>query len=143
MATAPERFCSRDHEAAVGVLMRYVPAGPERDELIETVRIGIIFKQQRHAGKRPGPLARLVLDCAKRAGPPYAFAQLLDQLELEAARRELHGEKASPIEKIDRIWLLATVHLPKRGRVQVPFKTLQNHLTAARKWLRNETPESR
>lgn len=125
---------------ATETLVRHVPAGPKRDELIELVRIGIKFQRQQHAGKRPGHLAQLVLDCAKSAGPPYSFAQLLDQLELEAARRQLHGERASPVEKIDRIWQLATVHLPKRGRVQVPFKTLQNHLTDTKKKLREEFP---
>lgn len=126
--------------AATGLLVRYVPAGPKRDELLALVRIGIKFERQQHIGKRPGCLAQLVLDCARRAGPPYSFAQLLDQLELEAARRELHGEQASAVERIDRIWQLATVHLPRRGRVKVPFKTLQNHLTDSKKKLHTKIP---
>ena len=128
---------------ATGLLVRYVPAGPKRDELLALVRIGIKFGPQQRIGKRPGCLAQLVLDCARRAGPTYSFAQLLDQLELEAARRELHGEQASPVEKVDRVWQLATAHLPKRGRVQVPFKTLQNHLTDSKKKLRAAIPDAR
>jgi hypothetical protein len=128
---------------ATGLLVRYVPAGPKRDELLALVRIGTTFWRQWHIGKRPGCLAQLVFDCTRRAGPPYSFAQLLDQLELAAARRALHGEQASPVEKIDRIWQLATVHLPKRGRVQVPFKTLQNHLTDSKKKLRAAIPDAR
>jgi len=128
---------------ATGLLVRYIPAGPKRDELMELVRIGSKFERQQHIGKRPGCLAQLVLDCAGRTGPPYSFAQLLDQLELEAARRELDGERASPIEKVDRIWQLVTVHLPGQGRVQKPFKTLQNHLTDSKKKLRAAIPDAR
>lgn len=123
--------------------MRYVPAGPRRDELLALVRIGIKFERQHHVGKRPGCLAQMVLDCARRAGPPFSFAQLLDQLELEAARRELDGEQASPVERVDRIWELVTVHLPGQGRVQKPFKTLQNHLTDSKKKLRAAIPGAR
>lgn len=129
-------------DTATGTAAHYIPAGPKRDELLGLVRIGIKFKQQ-HAGKRPGCLAHLVLDCARRGGPPYSFEQLLDELELEAARRELDGEGASPVEKIDRVWQLATVHTPARGRVQVPFATLRNHLTYAKKCLRAEIPAHR
>jgi len=129
-------------DSAIQTLLGYVPPGPELDELIELVRIGVKFKAQ-HAGRRPGPLSRLVLDCAKRIGPLCSFAQLLGQMESEAARRELHGAHASPIEKIDHTWQMATVHLPLRGRVQVPFKTLQNHLTESKKKLRAENPAIR
>ena len=115
----------------------HLPAGPERDEILGLIRLGAHFKAQQ-VGKRPGLLARLVLDCARRAGPPYSFAQLLDELALEAARRALHGEQASPVEKVDRVWQLATIHLPKHGGVPVPFKTLQNHLTTAKIILRAE-----
>ena len=118
----------------VALLTAYIPASSQRDELIDAVRIGIKFKLQ-HDGKKPGALSRLVIECARRAGPPYSFEQLIEEMELSAARRDLHGEQASPIEKIDRIWQLATIHLPKRGRVQVPFGTVRNHLTRAKKIL--------
>lgn len=119
---------------ATGTAAQYLPPGDETDEIMRLIRLGVAFRAQ-HGGKRPGPLANLILDCAKRAGAPYSFPRLLDELELDAARRELHGVAGSPIEKVDRVWQLLTVHLPKRGRVQVPFGTIQNHLTAARKSL--------
>jgi hypothetical protein len=61
----------------------------------------------------------------------------LYELELEAARRELAGEKASPIEKVDRIWEVLTYHDPKKGRMQMPFGTLRNQLTQAKKQIIN------
>lgn len=126
----------------VDLVTAHIPASPQRDELIGLVRMGHKFKQQ-HRGKRPGALSRLVLDCARRAGPPHTFEQLLEEMELAAVRRELHGERASPIEKIDRVWQLATCHL-QRGRVQVPFGTLRNHLTDAKKLLLTEfTPTAK
>lgn len=126
---------------ATGALVSYVPAGADQDELLDLVRMGVYFKAN-HIGKRPGALSRLILDCTRRAGPPYTFARLLDELSLEAARRELHGERASPVEKVDRIWELVTIHLPKQGRVQVPFATVRNHLTTAKKIIRKEFPPS-
>ena len=123
-------------DGATGALVRFVPEGPERDEILSLIRLGEQFRAQQ-VGKRPGPLARLVLDCARRAGPQWSFAAVLDQLELEAARREINGERASPVEKLDRIFELVTLHM-KRGRVQVPFASLRRHLTAAKIILRAE-----
>lgn len=128
-------------EDATSALVRYVPAGREQDELLGLVRLGLRFKAQQ-AGKRPGTLSRLILSCARHAGPPYRFEQLLDQLELCAARRELNGEHASPVEKVDRTWNLITIHLPRRGRVQVSFATARNHLTTSKKILLAEFPLS-
>ena len=61
------------------------------------------------------------------------FSNVLYELELAAIKREQEGEQASAIEKIDRIWGLVTWHHPKRGRLQMPFKTLRNKLTQAKK----------
>jgi hypothetical protein len=116
---------------ATGMAAKYLPPGAECDELLTLIRLGQRFRMN-HVGKRPGALSRLICDCARRGGPPFTFEKLLGELELGAARRELHGEAASLVEKVDRVWGLATVHLPKRGRVQVPFSTLRNHLTQAK-----------
>lgn len=123
---------------ATGCVSVYVPPGKMRDEIIGLIHTGIQFQRQ-HVGRRPGQLSRLVLDCARRIGKPYSFAQLLDELELEAARRNLYGERASPIEKVDRIFELVTVHL-KQVRKQVPFGTVRNHLTRAKKILHDDIP---
>lgn len=87
-------------------------------------------------GRRQGLLYRLVEDCARKAGPPYCFESLIWELELMAARRTLNGSEASPVEKVDRIWQLLTIH--DKGRKQVAFGTLRNHLTTAKKNLLNE-----
>lgn len=132
---------SKNYCTTTGWCNAHLPRGKRRDEALTLIRLGAKF-QASQIGKRPGLLSRLVLDCARRAGPPYSFAQLLDELEREAARRELHGEAASPIEKVDRIWQLVTIHVKQR-RVQVPFATLRNHLTAAKIKLRADIPASR
>ena len=126
-------------DTATGMLVSFVPDGPQRDELLGLVRIGIKFDRQ-HIGKRPGALSRLVLNTARDAGPPYSFESLLDGLERLAARREIHGETASCVERVDRVWCLMTIHLPKKGRVQVSFGTVRNHLSAAKKSLSAEFP---
>ncbi len=128
-------MAGKSNPTATGWADAHLPRGRRRDEILGLIRLGATFKAQQ-CGKRPGVLSVLVLDCARQAGPPYTFAKLLDQLELAAARRELHGEVANPVEKIDRIWQLVTVHLPRRGRVQVPFASLRRHLTTAKNNLR-------
>lgn len=115
--------------------MRYIPAGAKRDELLGLVRIGITFSQQQHAGRRPGFLHRYITGITKRIKPPATFERLLEELELEAARRNLgaDGEAGTPIETVNRVWELVTYHHPKRGRLQVAFGTLRNYFTAAKK----------
>lgn len=122
--------------SATGTLVRYIPKGVDRDELLGLVRMGLVFQSQQ-CGRRPGVLANLVLNCARRAGKPHTFAKLLGELEIEAARRELRGEQASPIEKVDRVWQLVTLHT-KAGREQKPFGTIRWHLTQAKIKLRGE-----
>lgn len=125
---------------ATGCLVRYVPEGADRDELLGLVRIGLKF--DKHEGKKPGALSKLILQCARRAGIPYTFAKLLDELEKEAARRDLYGVQVSTIEKVDRIFELVTHHT-KKGREQVTFKTIMNHLSNAKKILFSEIPACR
>jgi len=122
---------------ATGAVDYYFPPGERRDEAMLLLRLGLRFRLQQ-VGKRPGTLSLLVLDCARRAGPPYSFDQLLDELENEAARRNLCGEQASHVECVNRVWQLATIHLPKQGRVQKTFAVLRWHLTNAKKILKDE-----
>lgn len=117
---------------ATGTAVLYLPPGPECDELLELIRLGVKFKAQQ-VGKRPDFLTRYIASLTRKLKPQTTFAALLDELEREAARREIHGEHASPVEKVNRVFELVTFHHPKRGRVQVPFKTFQNKLTGARK----------
>jgi len=128
---------------ATGALVRHVPAGKELDELLTLVRIGLRFRAQQKVGKKPGALARLVLDCARRAGPPYTFEKLLMEMAYAARRRALLGEYVSPVLEVDRSCDLVTINLPKRGIVDVPFGTLRNHLTRAKNILHAKIPAIR
>ena len=112
---------------ATGMLLRFIPEGPERDELLGLVRIGVVFRNQQH-GRRPGFLTRYVRRVVGTINRP-TFAALLIELELEALRRDLRGEDASPIERVNREWEMVTYHDPKRGRQQVSFKHIRNIAT--------------
>lgn len=116
----------------IAALADRLPASPERDELLRLVAVGAAFRAQQR-GRRPGFLRRYVAQLAARLPSPPTFAALLDELEFEAARRSLHGEQASPVEKVNRVWELVTIHTPRNDERKVPFKTLRNVLTACRK----------
>lgn len=123
---------------ATGRLFELLPDScpeAEREALLGLVRLGAAFRRQQR-GKRPGALARLVLDRARRAGPPYSFAQLLDVLEDEVAQ---YGSDArSPVDQVNRVRETVTVCLPRQDGREVPFATLRRHLTAAKKILKSE-----
>jgi len=99
-------------------------------ELLRLARIGQKFREQQR-GRRPGFLFRELQSLV--AGRRLGFEALLHELELAAARRELHGEQASPFEKVDRIWQVAVYHHPRHGRRQVAFGTVRNLLSKIRK----------
>lgn len=102
-------------------------------ELYELAELGRKFRAQQSRGRRPGFLRQHVAELVKRARSPMTFEALLQELELEAALRESDGERASPVEKVDRIWGLLTIHVPSKGRRQIPFGTLRNTLTQSRR----------
>jgi len=117
-----------------GAAAEYLPPdGPERDELLGLVRLGLKFKAQQHQGRRPGFLHRYITALVQAAPGRMSFEGLLKELAFQARRRELLGESASPIEKIDREWELVTWHCPRRGRKQTTFKRLQNLLATIQK----------
>ena len=106
-----------------------LPPSPEREELLTLVRLGLSFKKQHKVGKRPGPLKAYLLKVTARIETPLTFDRLLDELELEAVRRDMYGTLASPVEKVDRIFELVTYHHPRAGRQQLTFKTIRNKLS--------------
>jgi hypothetical protein len=108
-----------------------LPPGPDLDEMLGLVRLGVKFKQQ-HLGRRRGHLHTYIAEVVFAMKPPATFNALLEELELAAARRELRGVAASPIEKVDRVFDLVTFHDPRAGRKQVTFGRLRNILTAAK-----------
>lgn len=129
-------------DAEIDQLTGLIPEGPRRAELVELLRLGVAFRAQR-CGRRLGFFQRYLQDIIDRLGESVTMAGVLEELEVAAARRNLDGPTASPIEKIDRIWQIVTYHHPKRGRVQITFKTLQNKITLCKKKSPRQNPESR
>jgi len=113
----------------IAYLEELLPASPERDEVLSVVRLGLSFQQQQRIGKRPGFLKGYLLKLLPTIEAPVTFDRLLAELELEAARREMYGTEASPIEKVDRVWQIVTYHHPKTGRQQLTFKSIMNKLS--------------
>jgi hypothetical protein len=112
-----------------GKVAAHMPAGPDRDEILELVRIGLAFRRQ-HGGRRPGFLHRYVAGVVERLGPDVTFDALVEELQVEAARR---GEGARvPVEQVSRSFETITFHDPRKGRKQIAFGTLRNLLTKAR-----------
>jgi hypothetical protein len=114
-------------------LTRYVetalPPSPEREELLTLVRLGLSFQKQQRIGKRPGFLKDYLLKLLSTIEGPVTFDRLLQELELEAARRDMYGENESPIEKVDRVWEIISYHHPRTGRQQLSFKSIRNKLS--------------
>jgi hypothetical protein len=106
-----------------------LPPSPEREEILTLVRLGLSFQRQQNIGKKPGFLKNYLLKLLSAIEGPITFDRLLQELELEAARRNMYGEKASPIEKVDRVWQLVSYYHPRTGRQQIPFKSIRNKLS--------------
>ena len=106
-----------------------LPPSPEREELLALVRLGLSFQKQQRIGKRPGFLKDYFLKLLSAIEGPVTFDRLLQELELEAARRAMYGEEESPIEKVDRVWEIITYHHPRTGRQQLAFKSIRNKLS--------------
>lgn len=113
----------------IAYLEELLPASPERDEVLSVVRLGLSFQQQQRIGKRPGFLKGYLLKLLPTIEGTVTFDRLLAELELEAARRDMYGAEASPVEKVDRLWELVTLWHPKGGRQQLTFKTIRNKLS--------------
>jgi hypothetical protein len=112
-----------------GRLYALLPEGPERDELLGFARLGVQMKRQQ-VGKRPEFLRRYIQSLVDRESKKPTFEELLVILESEAYRREVHGTKASPIEKVERGWRQEiTYHDPKEGEQKRTFETIRSTLS--------------
>lgn len=127
---------AKQPDTATGTLVRYIPAGAKRDELLGLVRVGFKFQSQQRRGKRPGFLHHYIVGLVERMGTQVKFERLLEELTLEASRRnqEANGKALPPVETVSRGFELLTYHHPKHGERQVTFGTLRNYLTAAKKY---------
>lgn len=118
--------------SATGYAAQHLPPGPERDEVLGLIRVGVKFSAQ-HNGSKPGFMHRYLLGLANGMGGDLSFERLLLELRFEARRRALLGADKSPIEQVDESFELLTWHDPRRGRRQTPFGTLRNAWTGVRK----------
>ena len=114
-------------ERAISTVLRHVPPGSARDELVSVIRVGSAFVRQQCGGKH-GPLTAFVsevTDALRKANKTPSFENLLDALDTLQVRHDRR------VEEVDRIGQFAILYLP--GRREVAFKTLRNALTKARK----------
>ena len=120
-----------------------LPPGPELDEMVCLIRLGVQFRSQQ-AGRRPGALTRYLVNLVRGFGPACTFEQLLDCLEREAALHNIDTGAAGTIsvENVNRVMEVVIFHDPRKGADEVPFGTLRNRLTATKKILRDEITSS-
>lgn len=118
--------------SCTGYAAEYLPPGPERDEVLGLIRIGVKFAAQM-TGSKPGFMHRYLLGLADGMGGDLSFERLLLELKVEARKRELLGADTSPVERVDETFELLTWHDPRRGRRQMPFGSLRNAWTGVRK----------
>lgn len=130
--------CTRP-PATADEALGYVPPGPGREELARLVEMGRKFRGQQ-VGRRRGFLAKYLQGVHDAGRGGMTFDDFLDALDDASHLRARLGAKAGPVEKVDRVWCLMTYHAPGGQRVQVTFKTLQNHFTACRKISKSRAP---
>jgi hypothetical protein len=109
------------------VVLRHVPAGIERDELLRLVRVGQAFARHHHAGGTRGFLHRHVCAVVSRMPAPGTFEMLVTELQLDARRGD------GPVRHVSRSF--STLHYlhPERGESHVSFGRLRNIFTEAKK----------
>ncbi len=105
----------------------------DNQETEKLIALAMKFKAQQK-GKRPEFIQRYVNQKVSQMKDP-SFSELLYQLELDAIKRDREGERASPIEKIDRVWEVLTYHDKKR-RIQICFSTLKNKFYRTKKYVK-------
>jgi len=110
-----------------------MPPGAELAAIIKLLRTGQKFLAQQR-GRKAGFLRNHLAAIMKRDPAPGNFEEMLEQLELDAVRRDRDGESAGPVHRVDRVWELVTYQHPKKKcEVKATFKTLRNIFTDCRK----------
>lgn len=117
-----------DFIGATGYVAQHLPPGAETDTVLRLLRQGIKF--DRRDGRRPGELHRYIVGIVAQIPQKPTFEKLLVSMELEAVRRD-RGEH-SPIERVSRSFEIIKFH-DKKGVHEIPFATLRNCLTFAKK----------
>ena len=124
-------------DGATGALVEHVPPGAARDELLMLIRLGIPFARQQQIGKCHGFLHNYLVEIVPKLDKP-TFKNLLDELRLATKRREGDDGRHEPIERVSSSMGCVIYHHPRLGEQEIPFSTLRNRLTAAKKELKNK-----
>lgn len=124
-------------EGATGALVKHVPPGDTRDEIMMLVRLAIPFARQQ-CGKRHGYLHHYLVGMVGGMDGRPSFEKLLDELTLAAQRRDCSDGRHEPIERVSRSMEVLIYHDPIYGEKEIDFGTLRNRLTAAKKALKNK-----
>jgi hypothetical protein len=126
----------KDFITATGKLSRYVSADTDDGaELYGLLRTAMKFIEQQGKGRGEGFFKKFVIKVCKRL-PELTFEKLIQELELEAVRRQRGS--VTPISRVDRTrggraWFY------HRGEEDFRrFKTLRNYMTDAKAQLKKE-----
>lgn len=122
---------------ATGYCAEYLPEGPERDEALGLIRVGLIFRAEQRGRKPDAITAYLAL--LVREMPKPSFRTLLEKLEADSARHD-YGAGECVCVGINRVHEVATFFHPKRGELEISFPSLIVKLSRLKKSLINAKP---
>lgn len=125
--------------SVTGYAFDNLPEGPERDEALGLIRVGLAFRGQQ-CGRKPDQITNYITDLVSKLSKP-TFAALLERLEAETARHDLPAGVA--VVSVNRVFEVVQLHHLKRGTVEISFKRLQNLVTIAKKIHAPKNPAKR
>lgn len=117
-------------DTTTGGFAQYLPEGPERDQALGLIRIGLKFQAQQ-CGRRPDALTNYLASLVRELPKPVGFNALLEKLEAESARHDFVAGECVCVG-INRVFSTSTFFHPKRGEVEIHFGTLRNKFTQAK-----------
>lgn len=113
-----------------GYLFDNLPAGPERDQALGLVRVGLKFQAQQ-SGRKSDSITRYLASLA-RGLPKCSISALLEKLETESFRHD-YGAGACACTRVNRIHETVTFWHPKRGETEISFPSLIVKLSRLKK----------
>ena len=81
-------------------------------------------------------------EIVERMKPPRTFKLFLEELDLESRRRAAGAALVAPVEEVSRAMEVVKFHHPKAGRKEIPFGTLRNIFTIAKKDVVTRSPKA-
>lgn len=126
--------------SATGYLFDNLPDGPERDELLGLIRVGLAFRGQQ-CGRKPDQITNYIADLVSKLSKP-TNAALLERLESASTKHD-YGANEVAVVLVNRVFEVVQFHHPRRGTVEISFKRLQNVMTIAKKIHAPKNPAKR